>query len=99
MGSAGKRKGRAAIRELTRVLRRGSGRYVYVSHVEPRRRLLDLKFPLPTLGPPRDGESPTFDCETLEMPTPSKRIIGHGYICQRPSWPSETASSAENTEL
>lgn len=86
--SAGKRTGRTAIRELSRVLKFETGRYIAVSHTEPRRRMVDLRYPHPSLGVVEDWSAPPlelgFNCSTRDLSGKTKSIVVTGYICYRP---------------
>eukprot|EP00746_Dinoflagellata_sp_MGD_P005462 gnl/MRDRNA2_/MRDRNA2_110567_c0_seq1.p1 gnl/MRDRNA2_/MRDRNA2_110567_c0~~gnl/MRDRNA2_/MRDRNA2_110567_c0_seq1.p1 ORF type:complete len:269 (+),score=42.96 gnl/MRDRNA2_/MRDRNA2_110567_c0_seq1:40-846(+) len=87
--SAGKKNGRKAIRELSRVLKFGTGRYIAVSHSEAKRRMVDLRYPHPSLSIVEDWSTPPlelgFDCASHELQGKSKSITVTGYICHRPA--------------
>mmetsp|Transcript_147531 Transcript_147531/g.268135 ORF Transcript_147531/g.268135 Transcript_147531/m.268135 type:complete len:114 (-) Transcript_147531:35-376(-) len=88
--TGGKRHGRKAIREIARILRAGTGRYVMASMAGPERRLRDLRFPHPKLSHiPGNGELATFECTTMEL----RRQ--HAYICHRPPVPTNEQGKPE----
>jgi len=96
--TSGKRPGRQAIREIARVLRRGTGRYVMMSMSGPERRLKDLRYPNPSISyMPQPGETPVFECQVDEVK--KQYTSSHTYICHTPSLHSEAEHGLKSSEL
>jgi len=91
--SGGKKLGRKAVREVARVLKPVSGRYVLVSMAGPQRRLRDVQTPHESLSHvPAADEIPTFSCQTDELK--KENSVRYAYICHKPSGTREVSQSA-----